>query len=882
MRVLLKIRAFIRTALHREQKDRELSEELQSFLEMNADEKAESGLDLAEARRLAAAEMRGGERVKDSIRDALPGERLRSFLQDLRYGWRSLRRRPSFTTTAVVTLALGIAATTTVFSAIHSFLLRPLPFAQPEQLVLVWGTNLKDGQPRDVISGSNFIDLQRQNTTLDGLAAIHLDDMPARGANGTGVIGGMEVTPEFFSVLGVQPALGRSFEASDGLPGRNHVVLLSYGFWRQRFGGDPGVVGKTLAPLGQPHTIVGVLPPDFLFFSAPDVVTPLLPSELEKDARTHYHYWAVGRIKAGVLREQAEADLDSIMARLGAEYPALRNWDVTVEPLQAAMGEPVRPALLALFAAAGMLLLIGCANVASLLLARGMDRRWEFAIRTALGAGRGRLVRQLLSENLFLALLAGVLGAILTFGFVAGLVEILPATVAIAGSAALISLPTVQVDGMVLLFAVLISCATVMLFGLVPARQASLAQPQDALRASAGRVTADRRGRASQTALVISETALATVLLIAAGLMLRTVHNLVQADPGFQPGQTIAMYVGGVEELDDAARARFYEAVVENVRAVPGVVAAGLNDYVLLQNEDDYEGLVPEGKPLVQESVTREEWRRISPAYFAAMRIPLLRGREFTAADNGEAPSVAIVNQVFARKYWPGENPVGKRLLITHKKFRWTEIVGLVGDERTVGIQVPAKPMLYVPFHRAPRPSMGLFVRTEGDPRARIGDIQQAVWSVDGTRPVYGTVLVEALVADSISVQRLTLMIAAALASAATALTAIGILGVVSYTTARRTQEFGIRAALGAQPRDLLALVVREGLRTVAAGVALGLALAALLARGLASLLYEVAPIDPPTFGGVALLLLMVAALACWLPARRASRLDPVTALRYE
>jgi putative ABC transport system permease protein len=555
------------------------------------------------------------------------------------------------------------------------------------------------------------------------------------------------------------------------------------------------------------------------------------------------------------------------------------------------MTEPVQPVLLVLMSAAGMLLLIGCANVASLLLARGVDRRWEFSIRTALGASRGRLVRQLLLENLLLALVAGGVGALGARFLVDGLVRILPESVAIAGSAALVALPPILMDARVLLFAALLSALTVLLFGLTPVLSASrLAQPQDALRSAAGRATADPGSRRAQSALVVAETALATVLLIGAGLMLRTVQHLVRSDPGFRAQNAAAMYIGPVEDLDNAARARFYHAAVEQARRVPGVIAAGLNDYILLQNEDDYQGMVPEGRPLVQESVAREEWRRLSPGYFAAMGIPLLSGRDFADADNAEAPSVAIVNQAMAHKYWPNENPVGKRLLITHGNYRWTpektihwtEIVGVAGDERTVGVDREAKPMLYVPYHRAPRPVMGLFVRTEGDPRALLGAVQRAVWSVDRTRPVYSTVLLEELVADSIAVQRITLVIATALAAAALALTAIGIYGVLSYSTARRTREFGIRAALGAQPRNLLSTVLRDGLWKVFGGIALGAAVAAFAARALSSLLYGVAPTDAVTFACVAALLALVALLACWLPARRAMRVDPAVTLRYE
>ncbi len=871
----------MRIPLWRRKQGEQLDAEVRAHLEAAVRERVERGASRAEAEAAARREFGNVALVKETTRDTWGWASLDRFVQDLRFGWRNLRRRPGFTAAAVLTLALGIASTTAVFSAIHSLLLRPLPFDEPSRLALVWGTNLKDGQPRDVISGSNFLDLQRSCRACQGLAAFHLNDMPARLEDGVGVVGQMEVTPEFFSVLGARPALGRAFEAADGLPARNQVALISHGFWQQRFGGDPRIIGKTLQPLGQPHTIIGVLPPGFLFFTAPDVVTPLVPSDLEKEERTHYHYWVLARLRPGATHEQAEAELDGAMARLGREFPPLRNWEVTVEPLQPALAGPVRPALLALLSAAGVLLLIGCANVASLLLARGLDRRWEFAVRAALGAGRGRLVRQLLTESAVLALLGGAAGALAAGFLVPEMARLLPETVALSDSAALVALPPVRVDGWVFLFSALLAGATVLIFGLWPARRAARAQPQDALRAGAPQATSAPGQVRAQRALLLAQTALATLLLVTAGLMLRTVQELLRADPGFRPRNSVAMYVGPVEELNPAQRAAYYESVVRSVQRVPGVTAAGLNDYILLQNEDDYKGFVLEGQPLVQASVRREEWRRISPDYFRAMGIPLLGGRPFNEGDNAAAPSVAIVNQAFARKYWPGQDPVGRRILITTKSFRWSEIVGLVGDERTVGVNLPAKPMLYAPFHRDPRPLMALFVRTEADPRAQLRAIQQAAWAVDPARPIFSTVLLETLVSDSISVQRLTVWVAAALAGAALALTAIGIFGVMNYTAARRTNEFGIRIALGAQPRDLRALVLREGLATAAAGVFLGASAALVLARALTGMLYGVSPADPLTFAAAGALLLAVALLACWLPARRAARLDPVTALRH-
>jgi len=539
--------------------------------------------------------------------------------------------------------------------------------------------------------------------------------------------------------------------------------------------------------------------------------------------------------------------------------------------------------LLTLLAAVCLVLLIGCVNVANLLLSRAVERNRELAIRAALGASRSRLIRQMLTESALLAGMGGLLGAALAFWIVEGLGQALPDAVSIANSAATVALPPSHVDGGALAFGAALSIGAVLLFGLLPALRASAVQTGVALKAAGAKTTGERWQQGARNTLIGVEVALATALLIVAGLMTRTVFALVGADPGFRPGRVLAMNIGRLHELSLPERARYYDQVVRAVQATPGVKTAGLNDYILLQNEDDYEGFTIEGRPQPQPGASpREEWRRVSPDYFRVMSIPLVKGRFLTEADNATAPSVALINQALARKYWPNEDPVGRRIRIHQKTYDWSEIVGIVGDVREVGLDKPAKPMMFVPYHRAPRPVMGLFVQSSEPPDRILAAVRRAVWATLPTQPIFNENLLEQVVSDSISVQRLTLWISAALAALAAVLTAVGIYGVVSYTMAQRTQEIGVRMALGAQSRDVLRLTVGQGMKPVGLGLLGGVVGSLGVTRWLESQLYGVSATDPLTFAGVSALLIAVALLACYLPARRATKVDPLVALRRE
>ncbi len=800
---------------------------------------------------------------------------------DGRYSWRALQRAKAFSAVAILTLGLGIGSATAVFSVARAWWLGPLPYDAPRELALIWATNLKVGQRRDVMSGPTFLDLQRRNTTLTGLTAFAETDMTLRGREGVDLVSRLEVTPEFFDVLGLAPVTGRGFRSEDALSGTSGVAMLGHGFWQQHFGGDPSVIGRSLSALGHPHVVIGVLPATLGLLDSPDVVTLLRPEDLARESRTHYYYWVIGRLKRGVTPAAAELELNGIMRAIAEDFPAVRGWEVSVDSLERLAGEPVRPALLILLAAVGLVLLIANLNVANLVLTRILERQREMDIRAALGARRARILRQLSVEAGLLSLLAGVLGTVIAMVLIQTLPRLLPTSVAVSGSAATLTLSAPRMDPAVLSFAAVVTLVTLLV--LVVLQASGLRRDIGAM----GR--GERAGPASpltlrgRAVLIAGQTAFATILLVAAGLLLHTVVRLMQTDPGFKPDGIVTMIIGRVHDLDAEARASYYTEVLRRVSATPGVTGAALNDYVPLTNEDDYEGLSLEGRPPPPPGQGyREEWRRISPDYFSAMGIRVLGGRAFTNFDTDASPSVVIVNESMARKYWPGEDPVGRRIRVHASGYGWSEIVGVAADVLEVGLDRASKPMFFVPYHRAARPVMGLFVRTTEPPDSMAVAVRRAVLAVDPTRPVSDISNLERIVSNSYSVKQTMLWIAAGLAMLAALLTAAGIYSVVRMAAAHRTREIGVRMALGARSGTVRWLVVRQGVLPSAVGLALGLALARAGTRFLESELYKVSSTDPVTYLLVSVAVGLTAGLASFVPARRASCVDPVTALRCE
>ena len=793
---------------------------------------------------------------------------------------RGLARQPGFSAITILTLALGIGATTTVFTVARAFLNHPELAHGQDDLVMVWGTNRIAGQMRDVISGPTFLDLQRENRALAGLSAFHFNDVTLRGRDRATVVGALEVTAEFFEVTGIRPTLGRTFARSDTASDAK-IVVLSHGFWQRQFGGDPQVIGRSIDTTNGRLAIVGVLPETFRFFFVPDVVTLIRPETMAAEDRSYYFYWLVGRLESGAALAEADQDLNRVMAGVAAAHPAARGWEITTERLETVLDEPVRPTIRVALFTAFLVLAVACANVAGLVLTRHVNRRRELAVRVSLGASRRRVFFELLADSVWLAAAGAVAGVAVALGSLAALKQLLPPSVAIAGSAGSIAVPTFNADASALGFAALIAMATVIACGVAPAWRASRLDTSARLDVSSRGSTTSVAERRLQNGLVSLEMALATTALVVALLLVQTVGRLNAIDPGFRGQGVLAMTIGRVDDLSASARARYYTDVLRRVMQVPGVNQSALNDYVLLSNEDDYEGVEIEGQPrLASGQWPREEWRRVSSEYFRTLRIPVVRGRDFTPQDSADAPSVVVINEAMARKYWPGIDPVGRRLRLTAAPYGWSEVVGIVGDVREVGLDQPAKPMMFVPYHRGARPVMALFARVNSTSDAMVQSIQQAVWSLDSTRPVFGVQRVDRLITDSMAVRRLAERVAGAAALLALALTAVGIYCTLSYAVSQRRRELAVRVAIGAQKRHIAWVVLRQVVAPTVAGLAVGLAGALAAAALTRDELYGISPFDPWTYGAGAVIVLAAALVACAVPARRASRVDPLPSLR--
>ncbi len=802
--------------------------------------------------------------------------------QDAGFGARLLRREPGFAAATVLTLALAIGATTTIFSIVDAVLLQPPPFPEPERLVTLWQTDPQDGGRPVEPAPANFLDWREQAASFERVAAVEPFSFDYTGGDEPEVFYGSLVTEGFFETLGVGAARGRTFLPDEFRPG-NGVVVLTDGFWRRRFGGDPGILGRSLTLDGQPRTVVGVLPPGFALGlergrGERDVYAPKAISERETFLRGDGWWRVVARLRPDVTPAAAQVEMDAVAARLAADHPrANAGVGARVIPLHARQVEAVRPALLLLLGGVVLVLLIACVNVANLMLARGARRAQEFTIRAAVGGGRGRLLRQLLTESLVLAALGGAGGVALTAYALDAVVALMPADVP--------RLAEVTVNGRILGFAAGLVLATAAAFGLAPARRMLRRDVAGLLRAQrAGASGAQRMRRL----LVAAEVALALVLLAGAGLLLQSFARLVAVDIGFAPGNTAVLQVFAWDRQTDAgARVNFFRRTLENVRAVPGVAAAGaVSSFPLgLADVTIETPFTIRGRPAPppgEEPAAAVS--QVTPGYFEALRVPLRAGRRFERRDDAERPRVAVINETLARRHWPDTDPLRRRLTVGASGAAFeAEIVGVVGATRPGGFDSGRRPEIFVPHAQGGASgSMTYVVRTAGDPAASLPAIQNAVWAVDPLQSFYSVATVEQLLSDTLAARRFTTGLLAAFALAALTLAGLGVYGVIAVATAGRTREFGLRLALGARPGAVVTMVVRDALGLAAAGVALGAAAALWTSRLLASLLFEVTPADPLTLAAVSLLLLAAAASAAWLPARRAARVSPLAALRAE
>jgi putative ABC transport system permease protein len=809
-----------------------------------------------------------------------------TLLSDVRYAARTLRKNPGFTAAAVLSLALGIGANTAIFSVVDAALLRPLPYAEPDGLVLAWGASRATGHDRNQVSFTDTVDWRAQNTVFEELSAYDSWTPLLSGSGEPERVAAALVGEGFFGLMRARPLVGRLFTAEEQVDGHDRVVVLSYGMWQRRFGGDPGVVGASLSLNGSPHTVVGVLPADFhslpsnLLDAPADLYRPL--GEVYDDAfRSNRHMRAIARLAPGVTLERAQAEMDLITRRLEREHELTNvNYGVRLASLREDLVGNVRPALLALLGAVALVLLIACANVANLLLARMGARRRELAVRAALGATRARLVRQALTESLLLALAGGAVGLLLA-AWCVGAIELL-------GSEILVLANDVRIDPRVLGFTLAVAAATGVAFGLAPALQGSAPDLTEALKDGARGATAGPgRGRL-RSALVVAEVAMTLVLLVGAGLLVKTVGRLQGVDPGFDPQNAVSMnvWLPAATYPNGESRMAFFDRLLERVAALPGVEAAGVTNVLPSGSNFDRFAVEAEGQPRPPGEGAEVDRYVVSQGYLRAMRIPVLRGRALTERDGPDAPPVVLVNETLARSLWPGEDAVGKRVrspqTAAGEERPWLTVVGVVGDVRQYGLDRPATRQVYFPYAQSPRSAMTLVVRAPAESSGLVAAVRREVLAVDPNQAVFDVATLEQVLADSIALRRLATILLGLFTAVALALAAVGVYGVVAYTAAQRTHEIGIRMALGARPEDVLRLVVGQGMRLAIAGIVVGLVAARVLSGLLESLLFEVRAADPAIYAAGAAIAAAVAAAACAAPAARAARVDPMVALRHE
>src|SRR5437773_708395 len=805
-------------------------------------------------------------------------------MNDLKFALRQLLKNPGLTAVAVFTLALGIGANTAIFSVIYGVLLRPLPYRDSEQLIRVFETSAS--QPKFPMSAGDFQDYRQENSTLARLALYTRQDLELTMDDQPELLSGLRISSGFFEVLGVRPILGREFRQEDEAPDNHHVVILSHGLWQRRFHSDPTVIGRQIKLTGEAFTVVGVMPPGVLhvggdYRSMPhgETVDFWWPVTLRPQDNRGAHYLnAVGRLRPGVRPSQAAADFNVIASRLAREFPDTNgSFRIAIQALHEEIVGRARTTLLVLFGAVLLVLLIACVNVANLLLARSAAREREMAVRAAVGAGRWRIARQLWAESLLLAASSGVAGSLLARCGIVALGRF--------GPEQLPRLQSVQLDGHVLFFTLALTMLTAILFGLAPALQAGKVNLNGLLKEGARVGTGGRQRRLRDT-LVASEVALALLLLVGTGLLVRSFWRLQQTAAGFNPGRILTAVVSlpYTGYGDSTNRAVFQRQLLERLAGLPGVASAGLTSDLPWTGYDENSSFNIEGKTFPPGDGPGGRYHFISSDYFRTIGVPLIAGRFFNSDDSIEKQSVVLINRSLAERYWPGEKAVGKRITFTSqpKQQDWRTVVGVVGDVKDHPDSATAVPAFYFSLAQSPTRQVTLAVRTTAEPSGMIAAVRDELQHLDKNVPLADVKMLETITAGAVAGRRFTFWLVGCFAATALALAAIGIYGVLSYVVAQRTREIGVRMALGAQTRDVVRLTLKQGMRPTLVGVALGLAGAFTLTRLMSSLLFGVSATDPETFVVSALFLVLIALLPCWLPARRAARVDPMEALRYE
>ncbi|HTV55869.1 MAG TPA: ABC transporter permease [Terriglobia bacterium] len=806
-----------------------------------------------------------------------------AILQDLRFALRIFAKNPAFTVIAIITLALGIGANTAIFSVVNSVLLQPLPYKNPHQLVTIseiWQ------HEEDPIAPADFLDIQKQNHAFQAMAAYESASFNLTAHQRAERVDGAIISTDLFGLLGVQPILGRGFTSQDGEPGAARVVVLSDRFWKEEFAGSPDVLGKKLLMNDEVFTIAGIMPASFQFpagaelWAPPRFVVPehpLRPNEDPRGLRGSHYFHTVARLKPGMTVAQATADLDALCHRIGKRYPNGEiNDGVMIQTLHKAMAGNSRTAILLLFGAVGLVLLIACANVANLELAHASGRQKEMAVRMAFGAGKLRIARQLLTEGVILGLLGGGAGLLIAAWGVGPLATLVPKDIQ--------NLAPPSLDHEVLVFTLLVSVLAGIVFGLAPALQGSKANLNEALKESSRSASEGRSHHHLRNTLVVSQVALALILLIGAGLLVKSLAKLARLREGFDPENvlTARLTLSQGAYGQPQQRVNFVNRMLANVRSLPGVHSAAVIAQLPLTPGNHARGIDIEGHPEAGDAGYSPEYNVVSPDYFRAMRIPLIAGRLFATTDSAIAAKAVIINQTLARQFWPNQDAVGERISFAGPKGPWCEIVGVVGDVKQHALWRPPAPMVYVPYAQDPWTFMSLVVRSNYKPEALASSVRQAVLNADKNEPLFDVRTMRQVVSLSTRARRFNTLLLALFAALALVLATVGIYGVISYSVSQRTPEIGIRMALGAQRKDVLQLVVAEGLALTLTGAAIGVVGALSLTRLMRSVLYEVKPSDPATFVLVSLLLIGVATVASYLPARRATKVDPVEALRHE
>ncbi len=807
---------------------------------------------------------------------------MQTLWQDVRYGIRMLLKKPGVTVAAIFMLALGIGATTAIFSVVNTMLLNPLPYPSADRLVRV-SLDSRTGASTTT-NYATYLDWKARSQSVEEIAALRDSSGVLIGQGEPEMISAIRVSANYFQTLGVRPLMGRDFRPEDDRPDGRFVVILSYGLWQRRFGSDPDIIGKGVQFTGREFTVIGVMPQNFEdlvavnFYDGTQLWSPIGYDPAAPWAcRTCNHLRAIARLKPDVTLAQFQSEMKAISESLATEYPTdYAVAAVTIKSLQDVFVSSLRPLLYILLGAVGFVLLIACANVANLLLARATQRQREMAIRAALGARRGRIIRQLLTESLVLALSGAGLGLLLASWGTELLTRMSPAK--------MLQVQQVTMDGRVLLFTMIVAIFTGLLFGLAPALQASQLNVESVLRETERGLLSPSQRRI-RGALVVAEIALALVLLVGAGLLIKSFLRLLEVKPGFETENVLTLKAPafGRQFEDEAAVRAFYRDALGRIQALPGVEAVGLVSNLPLGGNRDKYGFHIEGRPLANPAeAPNAERYSITPDYLRTMRIPLLRGRIFTEQDTEETPLVALINQTAAERIWPNENPIGKRIRLGGPDNPLRTIVGIVGNVQHEGLDTPPDMQTYVPHAQWSDGLAQLVIRTSGEPQAILDDVRREIWAVNSTVPIYEIATLEQLVSASVKGQRFAFVLLAIFAFVALLMAAVGIYSVMSYTVTQRTQEIGIRMALGANTKDVMKIILLQGLRLAGLGVGLGIVAAFALTRLMASLLFSVSATDPLIFVAVILAIIAVASLSGYLPARRAAKTDPMIALRYE